>query len=116
VSQKAGFPRYRIAMTPLSQVLHQALGSRTVAEGARLCGVPYWILRDVLHGEVKRPDAAYLQAFSRGFGIPFETLALAAYSNGAAANGDTPPTPPESESPCPPKRGRSFGKDTGSTS
>ena len=99
-------------MTPLSQVLHQALGSRTVAEGARLCGVPYWILRDVLHGEVKRPDAAYLQAFSRGFGIPFETLALAAYG----ANGDTPPTPLEGESPCPPEIGRESKDRSASTS
>lgn len=91
MAQKAGFPRYKIAMMPLSRALHEALGNRSIAEGARLCGVPYWILRDVLHGSVKRPDAAYLQAFSEGFGIPFETLALAAYSNGSNGHGSTPP-------------------------
>ena len=63
----------------LSILLSQALGKRSVREGAELCNLPPHRLRDIIYKRVKRPDEEVLKAIERGLDVPYERLALAAY-------------------------------------
>jgi hypothetical protein len=67
------------AKDALAALTSQALGDRTVREGARLCGIPDHQLRDVIYGHSQRPRPSILLAISRGLGVSYERLALAAY-------------------------------------
>lgn len=63
----------------LQVLVAQALGSRSVREGAEMCGIPEHRLRDVIYGKSKRPQPDVLEAIERGLGVPYDRLALAAY-------------------------------------
>jgi len=73
--------------------------------------VPRYILYDWRSGKTKCPTARYLPAIAQGMG--HTTDELIGLCRSPARNGETPP---EGATPCPPARGRSSGKDTGSTS
>ena len=48
-------------------------------EAADKCAVPPHRLRDIIYRKVQHPDSEVLAGISRGLGIPYEKLALAAY-------------------------------------
>ena len=82
---------------------------RAVADDANISFVT---VRDIERGDIGRPTPETLQGLARALNIPYRDLALAAYG----ANGDTPPTPPKGESPCPPEIGRESKDRSASTS
>lgn len=51
----------------------------SVRGAARVCNVSFANLTSVLYGRSKRPSPELLEGISRGLGIPYEDLALAAY-------------------------------------
>ena len=78
-------------MSPLAQMLEAAIGERSVQQVADACGVPQWVLRDVLIGKTRCPRPDYLQAISKGLKIDLDRLLTAAYgSNGQEGNGSRP--------------------------
>ena len=69
----------RMGRTKLGALVAQAKGERSVQQVADLCGVPYWVIRDIVYGHSKKPSSAHLEAISRGLDIPLADIALAAY-------------------------------------
>ena len=51
----------------------------SVRAAAEKCELPAYRLRDIIYRKVQHPDAEILAGISRGLGIPYEQLALAAY-------------------------------------
>jgi transcriptional regulator with XRE-family HTH domain len=92
------------------------LSLRAVADVAH---VSFVTIRDIERGDIKQPRAETLSSLGVALGIPFRDLALAAYgANGdsPSPNGHTRQTPSESDSSCPPARGRKPGRVSGSIS
>ena len=75
-------------MSSLAQILEAAIGERSIQQAADVCGVPQWVLRDVLIGKTRCPRPDYLQAISKGLKIELDKLLAAAYgSNSKEGNG-----------------------------
>ncbi len=56
----AGVRRLSVEMTRLGAVVEKALGTRTVAQGARDAGMRYQALWDILHGNSVNPQAVQI--------------------------------------------------------
>lgn len=71
----------QLDMDALPVMLSQAMQRQnlSVRETARKCGVSYGNMSSILYGRSKRPSPELLEALSRGLGIPYQDLALAAY-------------------------------------
>lgn len=63
----------------LSVLVSQALGGRSIHEGAQLCGIADHLLRDIVLKKTRRPAPETLRAVSVGLDVDYERLALAAY-------------------------------------
>jgi transcriptional regulator with XRE-family HTH domain len=63
----------------LATLVAQSLRGRSVREVADLCGLPDHQLRDIVYGRTLLPRPDVLEAISKGLGVPYDTLALAAY-------------------------------------
>ena len=79
-------------MSRLARLLKDALQGRSIQQAADQCGVPYWILRDVIYGSVKRPHARHLRAIAEGLGLEYDSLVLAAYEDDPAPRQEVPVT------------------------
>lgn len=64
----------------LAKLVSQALGKRSIREGAEVCGIADYLLRDVILMKTRRPAPATLYALTRlSDTLTIEQLALAAY-------------------------------------
>ena len=71
----------RLDMDALPVMISQELQRQglSVRAAAEQCGISFANMGAILYGRSKRPSPELLNGLSRGLGIPYEDLALAAY-------------------------------------
>ncbi len=74
--------RSMIADTTLGQLLKTVRGDRSLRHMAEACGVGHSLLSQIEADEVQLPRKDTMDAISRGYGIPLDTLARFAYCGG----------------------------------
>lgn len=77
-------------MNKLSNLLSSAIGDTPVPEIARRAGLSQWRIYAILDGRSLRPRPDALRGLAAALGIPYSTLALAAYG----VDGDSEDSPP----------------------
>ena len=113
--RKGGRPRVKaMVSTQLGSEVRQARNAKgfSLDRLSKIAGVGLRTIHAIEQGESRHPTEETLRRLASALDIPYRDLALAAYG----ANGDTPPTPPEGDSPCPPETGRKARTHTASTS
>ena len=71
----------RLDMDALPVMVSQELQRQglSVRDAARQCDISFANMAAILYGRSKRPSPELLEGLSRGLGVPYSDLALAAY-------------------------------------